>query len=202
MLIWHQVQDYGLSMLGIIVLLAGLIQLLAGILKLGQWFRAVSPAVIHGMLAGIGILILSSQFRVMADKKPMGSGIENLFSIPALVVETVSANSASAQALYIGILTIVIIVLWTSFAPRKLNKLPAPLIAAVGVVIVSALLHLKIKYIPDLLDNPDDINKIWTVIQFPSLDNLRRVAEPGILLAAVSVAFIASAETLLGASSR
>ena len=200
MLIWHQVQDYGLSMLGIIVLLAGLIQLLAGILKLGQWFRAVSPAVIHGMLAGIGILIMSSQFRVMADKKPMGSGIENLFSIPALVVETVSANSASAQALYIGILTIVIIVLWTSFAPRKLNKLPAPLIAAVGAVIVSALLHLKIKYIPDLLDNPDDINKIWTVIQFPSLDNLRRVAEPGILLAAVSVAFIASAETLLGAS--
>ena len=29
-----------------------LFQLIAGLLKLGQWFRAVSPAVIHGMLSG------------------------------------------------------------------------------------------------------------------------------------------------------
>src|SRR5512142_1782894 len=70
-LVWQLVQHHGLPMLGIIVLLAGLIQILAGSLKLGQWFRAVSPAVIHGMLAGIGVLILASQFHVMLDKKPI-----------------------------------------------------------------------------------------------------------------------------------
>lgn len=31
------------------------------------WFRAVSPAVIKGMLAGIGILIFVSQFHVMLE---------------------------------------------------------------------------------------------------------------------------------------
>ena len=44
---------YAMSMLGVVVLLAGVIQFVAGIARLGQWFRAVSPAVIQGMLAGI-----------------------------------------------------------------------------------------------------------------------------------------------------
>ncbi|MEZ6069548.1 MAG: SulP family inorganic anion transporter [Pirellulales bacterium] len=54
---------------------------------LGQWFRAVSPAVIHGMLAGIGVLIFSSQFHVMVDDQPKGSGIDNLTSIPAAIAK-------------------------------------------------------------------------------------------------------------------
>ena len=199
-LVWQLVQHHGMAMLGVIVLMAGLIQLLAGILKLGQWFRAVSPAVIHGMLAGIGVLIFVSQFHVMIDKKPIGSGIENFIGIPSALIETFSSSSTSIQALYIGILTIAIIVLWNMFAPGKLKVLPGPLLAVVVAVIVSSAMHLKIKYIPDLLANPDDINNIWTVIQYPTLENLKHAFEPAILIAAVSVAFIASAETLLSAS--
>src|SRR6185436_14557989 len=46
---------FGLTGLSIVVLLGGVIQLVAGACRLGQWFRAVSPAVVHGMLAGIGV---------------------------------------------------------------------------------------------------------------------------------------------------
>jgi MFS superfamily sulfate permease-like transporter len=199
-LVWQLVQHHGMAMLGVIVLIAGLIQLLAGILKLGQWFRAVSPAVIHGMLAGIGVLIFASQFHVMIDKKPIGSGIENFIGIPSALIDTFSAGGTSMQALYIGLLTILIIVLWNRFAPAKVKVLPGPLLAVVVAVVVSAAMHLKVKYIPDLLNNPDDINNIWTVIQYPTLENLKRAMDPAILVAAVSVAFIASAETLLSAS--
>lgn len=79
------IQRFGLEMMGLIVLLAGLIQLAAGALRLGQWFRAVSPAVVRGMLAGIGILIFASQFHVMVDDAPKGSGVENLATIPAAI---------------------------------------------------------------------------------------------------------------------
>jgi MFS superfamily sulfate permease-like transporter len=199
-LVWQLVQHHGLAMLGVIVLLAGLMQLTAGIFKLGQWFRAVSPAVIHGMLAGIGVLIFASQFHVMLDKKPIGSGIENFVGIPSSLMDTFSSNSTSLQALYIGILTIALIAIWMSFAPGKLKVLPAPLVGVVVAVVVSAALQLKIKYIPDLLANPDDINNIWAVIQYPTLENLKHAFDPAILTAAVSVAFIASAETLLSAS--
>jgi len=84
-IVYEVVQRFGLEMLGVIVLIAGLIQVVAGALKLGQWFRAVSPAVIKGMLAGIGVLILASQFHVMVDDKPKGSGIQNLITIPQAI---------------------------------------------------------------------------------------------------------------------
>ncbi|MFA6121677.1 MAG: SulP family inorganic anion transporter [Sideroxydans sp.] len=199
-LVWQLVQQHGMAMLGVIVLLAGLLQLLAGLLKLGQWFRAVSPAVIHGMLAGIGVLIFASQFHVMLDKKPLGDGLQNFAGIPAVLFETIESNGASLQALYIGLLTIALIVLWSKFAPARFKIIPATLVAVVMAVVVAAAMQLKIKYIPDLLSNPDDIYNLWSAVQYPTLENLRRAFEPAILIAAVSVAFIASAETLLSAS--
>jgi MFS superfamily sulfate permease-like transporter len=81
-IVFDLVQTYGLEVLGIAVLICGALQFLAGTFRLGRWFRAVSPAVIHGMLAGIGVLILSSQFHVMVDDAPKGNGIRNLVSIP------------------------------------------------------------------------------------------------------------------------
>ena len=76
------IRQQGLPALGIVVLLAGLLQLVAGLLRLGQWFRAVSPAVIHGMLSGIGVLILSSQLHVMVDDSPRESGLQNILALP------------------------------------------------------------------------------------------------------------------------
>jgi MFS superfamily sulfate permease-like transporter len=84
-IVYDIIQHHGLEMLGLSVLLAGILQMIAGVFKLGQWFRAVSPAVIQGMLAGIGFLILASQFHVMIDDKPSGSGAKNLATIPAAI---------------------------------------------------------------------------------------------------------------------
>ena len=69
------------------------------VFKLGQWFRAVSPAVIHGMLAGIGVLILVAQFHVMLDGKPIGTGIQNLLGMPgALMARSKPATITSRRA--------------------------------------------------------------------------------------------------------
>ena len=101
------IQEHGLAALGIVVLLAGLVQLTAGLLKLGQWFRAVSPAVIRGMLTGIGIIIVASQIHVMVDDNAKGSPVENLISIPGAVMkgfgslELVPAETRELRAEYI-----------------------------------------------------------------------------------------------------
>ena len=192
-LVWQLVQQHGLPMLGVIVLLAGLLQLTAGLLKLGQWFRAVSPAVIHGMLAGIGLLILTAQFHVMLDGKPIGKGIDNLLAIPDAVNRAITGGGAPLHALCIGMLSITVMAVWGAYAPKKLKVLPAPLIAVVASVIAAGYFKLNIAYVivPD---------NIWSVIQYPTLDSLKHVFDTHILIAAVSVAFIASAETLLCAS--
>lgn len=86
-IVYEMISKFGIETLGIVVFFAGAIQLAAGAARLGQWFRAVSPAVIHGMLAGIGVLIFASQFHVMVDDKPRRNGIENLASIPEAIAK-------------------------------------------------------------------------------------------------------------------
>lgn len=87
-IVFDCIQRFGLERLGLIVLVAGLLQIVAGLLRLGQWFRAVSPAVVKGMLAGIGVLILASQFHVMLDDQPRGGGLANLQAIPESILRT------------------------------------------------------------------------------------------------------------------
>ena len=70
------VQERGLRSLAAIVLAAGLLQVAGGLLRGGRWFRAVPPAVVHGMLAGIGVLIAASQFHAMFDVKGHQTGAE------------------------------------------------------------------------------------------------------------------------------
>lgn len=96
-LIFEAVQRHGLEMLGIIVLIAGVLQLVAGLCKMGQWFRAVSPAVIRGMLAGIGVLIFASQFHVMIDDKPRSNGIMNLVTIPSAIGKAMSVPHLGSE---------------------------------------------------------------------------------------------------------
>jgi hypothetical protein len=58
-IVYEIIQELGFDSLGLVVLVAGALQFLVGLARLGQWFRAVSPAVIKGMLGGIGLLILA-----------------------------------------------------------------------------------------------------------------------------------------------
>ncbi len=187
------VQEHGVEMLGVIVLFAGLLQLAAGMLKLGQWFRAVSPAVIHGMLVGIGVLILVSQFHVMLDMKPIGTGVENLLGIPGALMSALTGGGQHLTAGLIGAVTIAIIFLWGSYAPKSVKLIPGPLIGVVVGMVLAALFQLNINYV----QMPDNI---WSETIFPTPERLMRIMEPAILVGAISIAFIASAETLLCAT--
>lgn len=79
------VRAHGLPVLGMVVLIAGVLQVAFGLCRFGDWFRRISPAIVQGMLAGIGVLIFASQFHVMVDDTPKGSGLQNLLSIPEAI---------------------------------------------------------------------------------------------------------------------
>lgn len=193
-LVWQLVEQFGVQMIGVIVLFAGVIQIIAGLCKLGQWFRAVSPAVINGMLAGIGVLILASQFHVMLDYKPLGNGIQNLAGIPTSLMHAINEGGPHLQALGVGVLTIAAIFAWGALAPKSWRLFPAPLVGAiVGIVAAAVLGFTDIKYVVV----PENI---LSEMIFPTPANLMRITEWPILVGAISIAFIASAETLLCAT--
>ncbi len=193
-IVYEIVHAHGIEMLGPIVLLAGLVQLVAGRLGVAPWFRAVAPAVLYGMLAGIGGLIVVSQVHVMIDDVPVSEGLVNLVAIPGAVVKAVT-DPAHRSAAGIGLLALVVIVGWDLVRgrlPRGLREVPAPLLAVALSVAVAAAFRLDIAYV----DIPEGFSSLFTL---PTLEGLGRLAEPAILGSALALAAIASAEALLGA---
>lgn len=191
-LVWQLIQDYGLPALGLAVLIAGVFQFAAGVAGVGRWFRAVSPAVVQGMLAGIGALILGSQFHVMVDDSPRGSGLENLLSIPEAVYKAVFPIDGSVHhmAAFVGLVSIATILLWNRL---RLKVLPAPLIGVTMGTLVASLFAFPITRVEVPSNLLDSFN--WVTI-----DSLSLLAKPGFWSAAVGLAVIASAETLLCAT--
>ena len=194
-LVFQLVEDFGLAALGVAVLGGGLIQLVAGLLKFGRWFRAVSPAVIGGMLAGIGVLIFASQFHVMLDQKPKANGLLNLAHIPAAIFDGLFPIDGSSHELaaVIGTTTILSIVLWNRFRPAAVKVVPGPLTAVVVATAAAAIFRLPIQYVEvpeNLLDS----------LNIPTADAFALLQQPAFLGQLVAFALIASAETLLCAA--
>ncbi|MEM1304045.1 MAG: SulP family inorganic anion transporter [Planctomycetota bacterium] len=236
----------GLAAMGIAVLIAGAIQLVAGLLRFGGYFRAVSPAVIQGMLSGIGVLILASQFHVMVDDKDAAKewldvgytkGIANLLSMPESVKKGILPLDGSPHflAAAIGVGTILVLAFWKLIPVKQLKIIPAPVIAVTLASIVAYTLGLTLppkelerqatavpKSTPSVgdasaespdgptdqaADNgrvritqvrvPDDLTDD---IRLPTLQRVQELLGPGLLLSALTIALVASAETMLCAT--
>ncbi|MCQ2030548.1 SulP family inorganic anion transporter [Stutzerimonas zhaodongensis] len=194
-LVFELVQQYGAAMLGPILLLAGALQLLAGRLKLGCWFRVTAPAVVYGMLAGIGILIVLSQLHVMMDAKPQASGLDNLSAFPAALWAALpfAGDGDGLVAASLGLLTIACMWVWDRLKPQRLRLLPGALLGVAAATLLGLWMGLDVRRV----EVPDNLADAITWLQ-PA--DLLAFADPGLLVAALAVAFIASAETLLSAA--
>ncbi|HEY9718418.1 MAG TPA: SulP family inorganic anion transporter [Trichormus sp.] len=190
------VREHGTERLGAIVLVAGIIQVLAGSLRLAQWFRAVTPAIINGMLTGIGVLIFASQFHVMVDDVPKGSGINNLASIPGAIGKALVPNSATShqEAAALGLATIIIILLWEKLIPKRWRKLPGSLVAISVATLLCSTLQLPVHHV----SFPDSL---WSSVHWPASNHFWvSLTDGSVLSGGLMVALVASAETLLTAA--
>lgn len=186
------IQTQGVEKLFLIIFLVGLIQITFGILSFGKWFRAISPAIIQGMLAGIGISIFLSQFHIMLDSSPQNNFINNIKDLLSVIYNSVLPLDGSQHhhACTIGILTISMILLWNLLPYKKLKVIPSALVGVITASIVANAAYLDITYL-QVGDN------FWSGINFIKLSEFSHILNPTVILNALVITFIASAETLL-----
>ena len=186
---------FAIRSIAVIVLIAGGLQALAGFFKLGTYFRAVSPAVIRGMLAGIGLIIVIKQFHVMLDDEVQGSVLDNAYRIPAGIAKALSTGGGRYHyiAASIGVATLLTIVLWDRFRPRRLHFLPGALAGVLVASIAAAALRLPIDYVAVE-------SSLFSSIVLPTADSLTKLLDTDLLISGLALAFIATAETLLCAT--
>ncbi|GAA3797103.1 SulP family inorganic anion transporter [Sphaerisporangium flaviroseum] len=123
------VRTYGWRATCMITLMAGVLQIVLGSFKVARTALAVSPAVVHGMLAGVGVVIALSQLHVVLGGQPERSAVENILELPDQIVHNHS------HAVAVGVLTIAVLMLW----PRlpRVRVVPAPL-AALAIAAATA----------------------------------------------------------------
>jgi|GEM_PF-35156 len=185
------IRDHGPLALAPVVALAGLWQALAGVFGLGRWFRAVAPAVIVGMLIGIGVLILVAELHVCLDAEPLGGFIDNVLGLPDSLLKGGIGNQIAP--LVISTATIALIVLWDKIKPGKLSLVPGQLVSLLIVTLTTQILAVDVLFL-DISPNFFDGLQPATVADY---DKLRDINLIGL---SFMFAFIASAATLLTAN--
>lgn len=170
-------------------LVAGVLQLLLGFLRAGSITNYIPVAVIEGMLAGIGILIIFKEL-------PYALGSNGLlidFSEPLIHIHLGSV--------IVALVSLCILVGWEKVTwLRKIKLLPAALIAViVGVIINQLFIELHSSFaipanqlvqlpVPDSWDDLDDL------IRLPNFSGLTSSV---VWVTGITIAVIASIETLL-----
>jgi carbonic anhydrase len=161
---------------------AGLLQIGFGFARVARFSQAIPPAVVHGMLAGIGITIALSQLHVVLGGLPPTGAVAALAGLPAQVAQ------ARPDAALVGGATIAVLVLWPRL-PSRVRVLPGALVAVAG----ATALVLPLAGVPRV-DLPGGLLEAITL---PTL--LPDLPWAGIIGGMLTIALIASVESLLSA---
>lgn len=176
------IREFGFEVACTITLVAGLLQLVFGLARVASVALAISPAVIHGMLAGIGVQILLAQLHVVLGGAPESSALRNVMALPRQLAEL------HGGATFLGILTVVLVMLWAHVPVKSLRLVPPPLVAVVAATLVSLTLDVEAPRVT-LPSNP------LSSFSLPRLPAFSKLGEA--LVAAVTMALVASTESLL-----
>ncbi|MFD0316435.1 SulP family inorganic anion transporter [Streptomyces flavalbus] len=178
------IQRYGWRTTCAITVLAGLAQLGLGCLRVARGALAVSPAIVHGMLAGIGVTIAVAQLHIVLGGTPQSSVPDNLAALPAQLADLQPA------AIVVSALTLALLLLWPRIpgrAGRLLRKVPPALVAVAGATAAASLAGLRLPKV----DLPT-----WSS---HALAGLPEGPVLGLVTAVITTTLVCSVQSLLGA---
>ncbi|MFD7696474.1 SulP family inorganic anion transporter [Streptomyces sp. NPDC059805] len=178
------IQRYGWRTTCAITVLAGLAQLGLGLLRVARTALAVSPAIVHGMLAGIGVTIAVAQLHIVLGGTPHSSVLLNLRDLPAQLAQVQTASLA------VSALTLALLLAWPRLpgrGGRLLRAMPAPLVAVTGATACAALLGFSLPKV----DLPS-----WSS---HALAGLPEGPMLGLIAAVLTITLVCSVQSLLGA---
>ena len=134
--------DYKLFLLTIIV--AGFFQILLGLLRLGVIAYYFPSAVIKGMLAAIGLILISKQIPIaLGYDKPdfWSSGLLSMFSSKNISGNIQEFNlHLTRGSIVITIVSLAVMIWIQKMKAERFKMIPAPLIAVIAGILISVVL--------------------------------------------------------------
>lgn len=180
------VNRFGWGVTCAITVAAGLLQLVFGFSRIGRAALAISPAVVHGMLAGIGVTIVLGQLHVVLGGEQQDNAIANILALPGQLI------SVHGPAAALGLAVIAILLAWPKLpkgVPGWIKGIPAPLLAVTLLTVIATVLALPVERV--------EIG--GSVLDAIALPVLPTSDIGGVIVGVFTVAIIASIESLLSA---
>ncbi|MFI5763666.1 SulP family inorganic anion transporter [Streptomyces sp. NPDC051563] len=178
------IQHYGWRTTCAITVLAGVCQLGLAALRTARSALMVSPAIVHGMLAGVGVTIALAQLHIVLGGTPQSSALANVRGLPDQLADLHPA------ALGVSVLTLAVLLCWPRLpgrTGRALRKVPAALAAVAVATACAALAGLSLPRV----DLPS-----WRSHALPELPEGPVL---GIIAAVLTITLVGSVESLLSA---
>jgi len=182
------------------VAVAGLLQILSGAFRLGGFTHFIPSAVIKGMLAAIGILLISKQVPLLLGYDQADFWTKELFNVFSFRngfehVQNIYKHS-SRDAFLVALSALGLLIFWEKKLARRLPFIPASFV----VVLSGILLPLLFRYfIPSLTLQPSQFinvpHHLFSGMKFPDYHLL--FSNAAIWKNAVVICIVACLETLL-----
>lgn len=179
----QMIATFGWKTTAAITVGAGILQIVLGLSRIATAALAISPIVVHAMLAGIGLTIAIQQLHVLLGGSSSPGVWDNLITLPAAL------GAARPADVLVGVAVITIMLAW-KYLPAPVRKVPGALAAILAATVLSLLAPLSVERL-------DMSGSLFDAIGLPELpDSSMWLAFIGGVL---TVALIASVESLLSA---
>lgn len=173
------------------LVLAGLIQAAMGLLKIGRLAGLIPGTVVRGLLAAIGLMLIFQQLPVAIGYVPDNTWFKDL---PVHIFQDVTPGSVVIMVGSLGLLVLWELPFWKR---TSLTLLPAPLVVVLWGIIALYLMPRAGDWAVPLSQRVQlpalSLDKGWPL----SLPDWSAFLKPDLYKVAVSLALIASLETLL-----
>lgn len=173
----------GMEGLILATILAGIILILFGILRFGSLLKYIPYTITTGFTAGIAVTILIGQIKDFLGLQLHSTPIETLEKLHACFT---SIHTLNYQALFIGIVSLFILIVW----PKINQKVPASLIAVIIASVLVKFFHMQVNTIGSLYEISNKLPTLQLpVFSFKMVKN--------VLPDAFTIAILAGIESLL-----
>jgi MFS superfamily sulfate permease-like transporter len=184
-----------------VIVIAGAIQVVLGLLKAGNLTVFFPIAVVHGMMAAIGIIIISKQFYFALGITPVAKTISGL-----ILEMPFSLGKVNPEIAVIGISSILVIVILGKVKNAFVKKLPAPLMAVLVGVVLAYIFDVKDQHTSTFMEKSFEIGPKF-LVNLPDRisdsiiqPNFGLIGTGMFWMMVVTIGLIASIESLLTAS--
>ena len=143
----------GMDGLAISAILAGIILIIMGICRFGALIKYIPGTITTGFTFGIAVTILVGQIKDFLGLTFQHKPIETVDKVKEVFL---CMDTINFKALLIGVISLAILILW----PKKLEKIPASLIAVIVCSAIVKLSGIEVNTIEDLYQISNDLPKL------------------------------------------